>query len=238
MGLINLTNYIVQRIRKPKNSELKVSMPGYTHPLYLRNTPSDTQIFTQIFLREELKFKLDHIPETIIDGGANIGMATTYLHNRYPAAKIFSIEPDSSNFELLKKNTKHFPSIICYNNAIWNKSTFLQIINADAGNESFIVNEIDGLSTDSLLKGITLGEIIDEHNLATIDLVKLDIEGSETEVFKTGFCGWLNKVNNLLVETHNWINPASESTVLEAMQKFRFVGMQGEYHFFTKARVK
>ena len=112
LGFINLIGYILQRIFVPKNAIIKVSIPGYAHSVYLRNCPSDTQIFTQIFLREELKIDLKLPPKTIIDGGANIGLATLYLKNNYPDATIYSIEPDHSNFKILQKNTNPYKAVL------------------------------------------------------------------------------------------------------------------------------
>lgn len=237
MGFINMLIFVAQLLGKSKNSIVFARMKNSLQKIYLRNIASDKQIFQQIFLREELNVSFSAIPSVIIDGGANIGMATLYLKMKYPDAKIFAIEPDNSNFQLLKKNSKDFSSITCYKNALWNKPVFLKIINKDAGNESFIVKEVKENIGIDLLKGITLDEIIEENELVTIDLLKLDIEGSETELFKSDYESWLSKVKNLLVETHNWINPESESSVMEATKGLTFVGMRGEYHFFQSKPV-
>lgn len=237
MGFINTLIFVTQLLGKSRNAIVFARMKNSRQKIYLRNIASDKQIFQQIFLREELNVNFSMIPSVIVDGGANIGMATLYLKMKYPDANIFSIEPDNSNFQLLKKNSKDFPSIKCYKNALWHQPAFLEIINKEAGNESFIVKEIKEENQIDLLKGITLDEIIEENKLVTIDLLKLDIEGSETELFKSDYESWLSKVKNLLVETHNWISPDSEASVMEAAKGLTFVGMQGEYHFFKNKPV-
>ena len=235
LGFKNFVSYILQRIFIPKNEIIKVSLQGYLHPVYLRNCPSDTQIFTQIFLREELKIDLKKPPKTIIDGGANIGLAALYLINRYPETSIYSIEPDHSNFKILQKNTIHYNAIACYNNGIWNRNAKLKIINMEAGNESFIVSEVDDDNKNNdVIHAITINEIIKLNKIQHIDLLKLDIEGSERKVFKDNYTDWLSITDNLMIEIHNWIDEEAENTVMLAVKDQFKCRMAGEYHFFSK----
>ena len=235
LGLISTANYITQRIYKPRNGLLKVLIPGYKHPVYLRNIQSDIQIFTQIFLREELKIDLLVVPKIIIDGGANIGFAALYLKNRYPDAAIFSIEPDDSNFKLLMKNTSQYKKIVCYNNCIWNKKAKLKIVNKDAGNESFVVAEVNMNNLDvDAINAITINEIVKQNNIVNIDLLKMDIEGSERNVFEDNYIEWLSITDNMLVEIHNWIEGDAGKMVMAAVKDKFQTKMNGEYHFFSK----
>jgi FkbM family methyltransferase len=235
LGLINLCIYLIQRKLTRTDRIIKIKVPRYSYPIYLRNNPSDTQIFTQIFLREELKVELPECPRVIIDGGANIGMATLYLKNRYPEATIFSVEPDKSNFAILKKNTEKYKDIFCYNNGIWNKKIRLTIENKNAGNESFIVKEanIDELN-DDIIDAITIDDLVISNNIRKIDLLKLDIEGSECKVFYDNYKGWLALTENMIVEIHNWINKDAQKIVMTATEATYNCKMAGEYHFFTK----
>ncbi|MGN6533254.1 MAG: FkbM family methyltransferase [Ginsengibacter sp.] len=237
MGILNTLLFVGQILLMPRKAILFARVKNNAQKVFLRNIPSDRQIFQQIFLREELNVDFTSIPSVIIDGGANIGMATSYLKMKYPDAELFAIEPDNSNFQILEKNAKNFSSVKCYRNALWYKPALVEIINKDGGNESFIVKEVRKNSGTDLLQGITLREIIDENNLEKIDLLKLDIEGSETELFTWNYESWLSIVKNLLVETHNWINPESETSVMNATKGLTFVGMNGEYHFFKSKPV-
>jgi len=236
LGLVNLADYIFQRIFRPKNQLLKVSVPGFPFPVYLRNCASDSQIFTQIILREELNFDIKIVPVKIIDGGANIGLATLCLKNKYPNLKIFAVEPDLSNFEMLKRNTSPYKDVICYIMGIWSTNTKLKIINADAGNESFRVAEITNVETDDIgvFDAITINEIVKRNNICHIDLMKLDIEGSERIVFESNFSDWLAITDIMLVEIHNWIDSEAENTVMASVKDKFQIRMAGEYHLFSR----
>ena len=236
LGFLNLSFYIAQRILKPKNQIIKISVPGCRYPIFLRNNSSDTQIFTQIFLREELKVELKSYPKDIIDGGANIGLATVYLKNRYPDASIYSIEPDKSNFEILLMNTKKYENTICYNNGIWNRNINLIIENKEAGSESFIVREATNKENGGVdvIPAITIGDIVVKNKINRIGLLKLDIEGSESKVFADNYQDWITITDNILVEIHNWINKDANKIVMAALDKNYSYKMAGEYYFFSK----
>lgn len=235
MGIIRLLQYLIQRICVKKNCLMKINLLGYRYPIFLRNVNSDIQIFTQIFLRDELKIDLSNTPQNIIDGGANIGLASVYLKNRYPSSIIVAVEPDPTNFKMLLKNTAFYKNIFCHNCGIWNKNTSLKIINKNAGNESFIVAEVScNEIIDGFINAITINEIIKSNNLIKIHLLKLDIEGSERNVFESNFSEWLSITDNILVEIHNWIDSKAEETVMAAINDSYNLNMSGEYHFFTK----
>lgn len=233
LGIFNLIFYLLQRVIKSKNSIIKINVKSIAHPLYVRNVSSDIQIFTQIFLRHELNVKLNKEPKIIIDAGANIGMATVYLKNKFSNSKIFSVEPDQSNFEMLLHNTSKYDDVSCYKNGLWDKPAWLTIINQNAGNESFVVKETEE-NMPNAIKAITIDELVLQNKIQEIDLLKIDIEGSEAIVFGNNSKSWISITKNILVEVHNWINLDAEVNVQNTL-KHDFSGeMAGEYHFFQR----
>jgi FkbM family methyltransferase len=42
----------------------------------------------------------------IIDGGANIGIASLYFLNQYPTARLVAVEPSPANFEDLARESR------------------------------------------------------------------------------------------------------------------------------------
>ena len=59
----------------------------------------------------------EHV-RAILDCGANIGITALYFAWRYPNARIFCIEPDNHNFELLKRNSSGEPRILPIHGAL------------------------------------------------------------------------------------------------------------------------
>jgi len=76
--------------------------------------------------------------------------------------------------------------------------------------------------------------IMKDFELATIDFIKIDIEGGEEKLFESN-CDWLRKVKCLSIELHDFILPTSSNTFFKALcghQPFSFVNY-GENHFIT-----
>ena len=67
--------------------------------------------FAAGLIRREYDCSFAADPKVIIDGGANIGTASIFNANRYPGARIYAIEPDPSNFDMLQKNTRNYLSV-------------------------------------------------------------------------------------------------------------------------------
>lgn len=234
MGFWNATSYIFQRLYK-KEKYLSVNIKNTALKIQLRNDRYDTQVFTQIFMKDELNVHFEKAPEIIIDGGANIGLATLYLKNKFPNAKIIAVEPEQSNFDLLVMNTKAYKDIFCLKNGIWNKNCRLQIIDNGDGNASFITKElINNESAKNIINAITITDIMNQFGIHELDLLKLDIEGSEQVIFEKEYEPWLSKTQHVIVEIHPHLHPGSKANVMAAFENGFIKNTTGEYYFFTR----
>jgi FkbM family methyltransferase len=197
----------------------KISKLNY--PLYLRSKSSDFKIFTEIFIDNEYDFKSSEIPEVIIDCGANIGLATVYFKNKYPDVKIFAIEPDINNFELLKKNTEFYDDIVCINAAVWNQNSFIALNVLDLEECAYRSYECTEKDTH-LVNSITIENIIDKYNLSKIDILKIDVEGAEKEIFSNNYKKFLDITEMIMIELHDLINPGSSENFFKALKDYKF----------------
>jgi len=210
--------------RLNKNELLRVKLKGYKHPIFLRNNTSDIIAFNQVIFKQEyeiIKYKIHYQPETIIDCGANIGLTSIFFATLYPNAKIIAVEPEIENFHLLLKNTHSYPNIICLNSGIWNRNTNLEVINSDLGNWAFTVNEVnyDGPNT---IKAITIDSIMENYNLSKIDLLKLDIEGTEKEIFEHNYDLWLSRTKFIIAELHDNLKENCSKTFFKALANYSY----------------
>ena len=207
-----------------------ISLSFLKHPFRMRlNNVADSATFNEVLLRKEYEVDLGFQPKTIIDGGANIGLTSVYLANRYPGVSIVSIEPDSSNFELLKENTSSYPNIRPLQSALWSHKATLKIFDPGRGENSFRVEEVkDG---EQGFTALGISDIMRENNWQTIDLLKLDVEGAEKTLFTTGYGDWLPRTKVLIVETHDrWIKGTSKA-VFAAVSKYNFSCRVQGYNF-------
>lgn len=191
----------------------KIKLSGF-HPINIRKKSTDLPTFRQIFLDEEYRFNLQN-PRNIVDMGANVGFASVYFSRFCPDAEFIAIEPDSDNYTQLLKNTTGIKKITCMNKAVWSSNCTLYLTKSKAlGDWGVQTNE---QQTEFPVETITIEQIISQFGFETIDVLKMDIETAEEEVFRRA--KWLDKVKVLIVETHDRFKPASSNNFIKAIAK-------------------
>jgi FkbM family methyltransferase len=178
-------------------------------PVSLRLGTSDKDVFRQVFIYEEYA-PLQGIDDVrvIVDCGANIGLASMYLLDRYPSATLLAIEPDPENAAMCRRNLSRFGSRACVETAgIWSRGDWgcparLRLDrNAGDGREwSIVVREATN-GEDTETAGVGMDAICDRTG--EIDLLKIDIEGAEEIIFSRDSASWLQRVRNMAIELHN-----------------------------------
>ena len=119
-GVGGIRLILAEKFSKKKLVSLK--MKGYEHPVYLRLGTSDFATFMQMIFHEDYRIQYwDLNPKVILDCGANIGLGAVFFQRLFPGARIFAVEPEPDNFEILKLNVQGYPNITCVNSGVWNK---------------------------------------------------------------------------------------------------------------------
>ena len=111
------------------------------------------------------------------------------------AGKTVAAEPDRDNFELLAENCGPYKNITCLLAGLAATECTLTISNKTSASPwAFRTTPADS-STDSLaVPGSTFSTILRQFGLQRIDLLKLDIEGAECEIFECSDLSWLDHV--------------------------------------------
>jgi len=204
LGLVKGILFLIRR----KNIK-SIKLPNVAYPILLRPHTSDVDVFVQIFLYTEYDFKLNFVPQIIIDGGANIGLASVYFKNRYPSAKIIAVEPDAGNAEACRANVAKYDNAFVKEAGLWSKKTRTKISDKfGEGSWAMVIEELDDLDNEQNLtvtNTVTIADIMEEYNLPHIDLLKLDIETAEKEVFSKNYMTWLPKTKAIVIELHDWL---------------------------------
>ncbi|GHT75650.1 hypothetical protein AGMMS50262_11590 [Bacteroidia bacterium] len=219
--------FLWDRRSAAKRNMILFSHKTLAHPIYFRGgqaANSDFCIFDEVIMRGsyDYHFPADFQPKTIIDCGANIGLATVFFKNRFPQAKIFSVEPASSNFSVLQKNTGQFSNITLYQAGVWDKTANLVIENYDTQYPfGFTVKETEQECENSF-KAVTIEQIMKENNLDKIDILKIDIEGSEKEIFSADCDYWLSRTRFIFMELHDFMKAGCSKAFFSALSKYNF----------------
>lgn len=221
----------------PKGSLVRIDLPELGSPIFVRARTSDVSVLKQALIEGNLEFTVEPTPEYIIDAGANIGVVSLLLAARYPTARIVAVELASSNIELLRMNVRHFENISVLHAALWGRTTQLTVENPGAEPWAFRAHE--GVQPDPMaaaiqIPGLTIGDILSHTQMPRVDLLKIDIEGGEREVF-SGDTSWVNVVTALAVEIHESIAPGATAAIEAALPAAGFVrSHHGEYVVFNR----
>lgn len=208
------------------SSKYKIRPRGFKYNIELRTNTTDYAVFLQVFVRNYYAFDIDLKPEIIIDCGANIGLTSIYYSNKYPKAKIIAIEPEKSNYNMMVRNTCNYPNIICLQKGIWKKSCMLEIIDENVPNWEFMVRES---SNTTGISAISIPDLIKEFKISCIDILKIDIEGSEKEVFESNIDSWLPFVKVLIIELHDRYKHGCSQALFKSLSPYQYdVQMKGD----------
>ena len=190
--------------------------------VFLRNGTSDLPVFRQIFMDCEYELNLPSSNiKTIIDGGCNVGLASVYFATSFPQSQVIGIEPDESNYRQALKNTASFKQIKVIKAGIWSRDCFLKTVsNMEFGEWGITVEESSEEGHD-VIKAITIDSIMEEYNFRTVDILKLDVEGAELEIFKSNYEKWLPKTKIIVIELHDFVKKGC------SMQFFKSLSQSG-----------
>jgi FkbM family methyltransferase len=210
--------------------EIRACPKEVKSPVHVRVGTSDAWLYREILLRGQYALDLPFSPRTIVDAGANIGLASIYFARRYPQARVISVEAEASNFELLCRNVGPYPNIVPIHAALWNRDGVIGVNEPSARTSDkwgFITHEGDG----ARVRAITMWTLMRELDIESIDLLKVDIEGSEKELFEN--CGWADSLQSLAIELHDHFRPGCSGAVNAAMSDF-YRSEHGEVKFYLR----
>lgn len=129
---------------------------------------------------------------TILDIGANVGFFSIAARARYPRATIHAYEPNPRVLPFLQSNTSQL-DIVIHPQAVGDCEGFVSILDSGASNQARTSPAGGGIPQ------VTLDTAIERLG-GSVDLLKLDCEGAEWDLFRLGDC-W-QRVRDIRMEYH------------------------------------
>jgi len=210
LGTFPSVVYVLQGLRK---KYMKLEQPyillskDARFPLKCRPNTSDINVFDQIFVGREYRC-LDDVAGAglIIDCGANVGYSSAYFLSRFKTAHIIAIEPDPQNFSILKENLLPYGDrykAIC--SAVWSHPAALVLSEVPFGDgrEWSRTVRVAREGEKPAMTAIDIGTLLADSGYERISILKIDIEGAESVVFASNYEGWIDRVDNLVIELHS-----------------------------------
>ena len=142
-------------------------------------------------------------PKVIIDAGANIGAATCFFALNYPNAKIYSFEPASINFNVLKKNLCSFTNVRLHKKGLFSENKRVRFyVNEGNPERNSVSKNWAGAKEYENVQLINLSRFLKCENVETVDLIKIDTEGCELPIIKS-MLDYLPRIQAVYLEYHS-----------------------------------
>ena len=174
-------------------------------PITIRTGSSDLAIFDEVVMGGGYAFPLSAPPAVILDIGANIGLATLWFKQRYPSARIIAVEPDAENFSLLQLNTKGLVGVELVRAAIAPADGRIGFQREGLNPSAYHIRSLE--TGEEGVPAISMTTLLERFDLQKVDVLKLDIEGAEKELFEAADLSWMDRVHTFAVELHDRIRP-------------------------------
>jgi len=145
------------------------------------------------------------------------------MNKYYNIKKAVLVEPNPTNFSKLEQKENY----VLYNCLvdIENKDDVLFYEDPNSPyNGSTIFNYFDYKVHN--LKSITIKKIIEENDIDYIDILKIDIEGTEYQILENIQEEVLNKVGQITVEFHDFIDPTLKVKTIEIINRIESFGFK------------
>jgi FkbM family methyltransferase len=223
LGLINgcqvYYEYLFYRLFRSRKWDLRqIRLRPLSRPIWLRPGVSDWIAMERIFMDHEYDpispqhddylnqieraiVARGQIP-VIIDCGANIGLSSIWLAERFPSSVVISVEPEPENYSVLARNASNFTRIIPVNAAVSDRQGRVALFNH--GDTPWAWNTYETNSGE--ISAISIPHLIAQNKDYSLMVVKVDIEGFEVNLLRSQ-TEWVETLPLLIFEMHDWRSP-------------------------------
>jgi len=222
--VMSLWDAIKLTLAGERPGEARIHLRPIGRTVVIRRNTTDLLCLEQVFLENEYQSPFELTPRVIIDAGANVGMATLFFAHRYPEARIVALEPEPMNFQMLSRNCRDLPNVTLIKAALWSQTSDLTLHNKGTGAwRVYVTDEHSEFDGAAVVSGITIPEILRCIKCDRVDLLKLDIEGSERQLFSKGAGEWLDQVHHIVIELHDRYLQGCAQAFYKALMSRSFV---------------
>jgi FkbM family methyltransferase len=171
------------------------------HPFTVRHGTTDVREFIATICRGAYDAQLPPDARWILDLGANIGDTAAWFLSRYPNATAVAVEPDPGNVALAARNLAPYGQRArLIQAAVWTADGDVSFhVSANWPSGSRVVQTQEAIR----VRAVSIPTLLREHGIDTIDVLKCDIEGAETQIFLADPDPWLSRTRVLAIELHD-----------------------------------
>jgi FkbM family methyltransferase len=170
-------------------------------------------------------------PRCIVDIGAHIGSFTALAAKYFPDAQIYSFEPLRHHYKLLVKNSPR-------RRGRPQNLAVLGFYGSEADHEIYPGNEFErAYRARQLSNAISVAQLLKTYKLSRIDLLKIDCEQSEVNIFRE--LDYIDRLKDIEIIAGEWHFDTAKSELQSIVGKTHDVEIVDDgmwNHFFAKRR--
>lgn len=163
--------------------------------IFVRRTLSDLAVVEEIMWKNGVyneALSMLTKCEVFIDLGANIGLCSKLVLEKFPDAEVYAYEPQPETFEVLRRNLATANCDV-HQVAVWSSHSKISMTGEPQAFDRFRVTE------GGTIEAWPMSHIVSIPK-KRIDFLKIDVEGAEVEMFRES--SWLERVDLLAIEFH------------------------------------
>jgi FkbM family methyltransferase len=146
-------------------------------------------------------------PKVILDVGSNIGASIIYFRHQFPNASILGFEPHPDTFRILEENVAHLHGVTVFNFGLGASDQRIAVradkVNFGAFNTRGCFKDRGQPAAPVECEIRRLDDVLRELGVTQVDLIKIDCEGAEADVFSTLPDAILNQCQWIVGEFHD-----------------------------------
>jgi FkbM family methyltransferase len=175
----------------------------------IRKNYGDAMTVSELFVSDCYVRDLAHpLPDNpvVIDIGGFIGDFALYAVKRLNARRVIVCEPSPKNWALLLKNIAnngYEDRIQPVNKAVTDGRNLMMNIDAPDEYQCMVSGYCTSGQPLSSVPGISLGDLLRDHAIESVDLLKIDCEGGEYEILESSSTEVLRRIRNIVFEFHD-----------------------------------
>jgi FkbM family methyltransferase len=175
--------------------EMTHGFSGLLYPFTFRRISEDKNVVLGNIIRNEaLEGPLPDDARFIVDAGCYIGDTSALFLSRYPKSTCVALEPGVAH-ELASRNLARYGErAYLLKAALMGSAGACKINEAGTGTEAVHASDGD-------VEAVTMSQLLKLSPHGRIDILKVDIEGAENELFQRAE-DWLHLVDCITIELH------------------------------------
>jgi FkbM family methyltransferase len=174
-------------------------------------------------------------PKNVLDIGANVGLWTKYILSK-GANKVFCFEPNKEAVNHLRNTLRDNSNTFIFDKAVYKENTSLEFFVDESNSITSSIYSIQGHVPSYKVDAITLEDAINQTGENFIDLIKIDIEGAEFDIIENLSIETSSRVENFLIEYHDFLFPDGQEKVNKLEEKLRALGFYVTHPILPKAK--